>query len=136
MDYLVEKVRQSNTFPVLALAKFNFQPCADFFLDGLADFSCVFFKVFFFSYYLSQMSQFERNNISADQLLSALLNSSAPGAQISFAGDLVVAIKAMRMASENMSPEQKLSSIKVKKGSKDLVVVDSKFHSTGKYVIL
>lgn len=63
-------------------------------------------------YLVEKMSQFERNNISAGQLLSALLNSSAPGAQISFAGDLVVAIKAMRMASENMSPEQKLSSIK------------------------
>lgn len=68
-----------------------------------------------FSFSLSQMRQFELNSITSDQLMSVILNSSVPGSHILFPGDLVLSVKAMRMALEKMSLEEKLSSAKVKK---------------------
>ena len=62
------------------------------------------------------MKQFEQKNITAEQLLDIVLNSSDPGSQQLLPGDLLVSVKGMRAALENMTPEQKLSSAKVDNG--------------------
>ena len=61
------------------------------------------------------MHQFEDNNITSNQLMSAILNSSFPGSHTLFPGDLVLSVKAVRMALKKMSLEEKLSSAEVKK---------------------
>lgn len=64
---------------------------------------------------LSKMHQFEHNNITSNQLMSVILNSSFPGSHTLFPGDLVLSVKAVGMALKKMSLEEKLSSAKVRK---------------------
>ena len=59
------------------------------------------------------MEQFEQKNITSEELLGVVVNSSDPASQQLLSGDLLVAVKGMRAALENMTPEQKLSSAKV-----------------------
>ena len=59
------------------------------------------------------MKQFEQKNITSEELLGVVVNSSDPVSQQRLPGDLLVAVKGMRAALENMTPEQKLSSAKV-----------------------
>ena len=59
------------------------------------------------------MKLFEQKNITAEQLLGTVVNSSAPGSKELLPGDLLVAVKGMRTALTNMDPKQKLSSAKV-----------------------
>ena len=61
------------------------------------------------------MKQFEQKNITSEELLGVVLNSSDPASLELLPGDLLVAVKGMRAALENMTPEQRLSSAKVDK---------------------
>ncbi|KAK2570207.1 Adhesion G protein-coupled receptor B3 [Acropora cervicornis] len=61
---------------------------------------------------VENMHQFEHNNITSNQLMSVILNSSFPGSHTLFPGDLVLSVKAVGMALKKMSLEEKLSSAK------------------------
>ncbi|XP_074622246.1 uncharacterized protein LOC141880636 [Acropora palmata] len=61
---------------------------------------------------VQKMHQFEHNNITSNQLMSVILNSSFPGSHTLFPGDLVLSVKAVGMALKKMSLEEKLSSAK------------------------
>ena len=61
------------------------------------------------------MKQFEQKNITSEELLGVVLNSSDTASQQLLPGDLLVAVKGMRAALENMTPDQRLSSAKVDK---------------------
>lgn len=58
------------------------------------------------------MKQFEQKNVTSEELLGVVVNSSDPASQ-QLPGDLLVAVKGMRAALESMTPEQRLSSAKV-----------------------
>ena len=62
---------------------------------------------------LAQLKQYEQNSITAEQLLDAVLNSSAPGSDQLLPGDLVMVIKGINTAVLNMNSKQRLSTAKV-----------------------
>ncbi|KAJ7391864.1 hypothetical protein OS493_016154 [Desmophyllum pertusum] len=59
-----------------------------------------------------KLKQYEQNSITAEQLLDAVLNSSAPGSDQLLPGDLVMVIKGINTAVLNMNSKQRLSTAK------------------------
>lgn len=62
---------------------------------------------------LEQLKQFNDENISAEDLLATVLNSSAPSSGQPMAGDLVMIVMGMDTALSNLNSTQRMASAKV-----------------------
>lgn len=62
---------------------------------------------------LEQLKQFNDENISAEDLLATVLNSSAPSSGQPMAGDLVMIVMGMDTVLSNLNSTQRMASAKV-----------------------